>query len=752
MNRKKPVVLAIIGGGLSSLCMVERLLAWAAGDGLAGHRVELNVFDSGGGFGSGTHYTSQSATNHLNRAADQVSFGADDSHEGLVSHLLPATERWTLFQWCRAQYAVTGDERYHVSEQEWVDRNLLGEAAEAIFSFYVERLKALGVGVVLHNGSVNDIEESSRRSFHIEVSDVRKTYTVAADFIILCTGHGSTHFVPGGMEEKFEAHARSGDGARYIDDPYPLESLDPRALEPGSTVGLLGMGLAALDVILKLTAGRGGYFIRSGRRPNSLSYVASGFEPRKIYPFSDSGVFNFARAWNEKMNNRSLFHSPIYFHSRNIEELRQSAGRVVLTPTVGRVNQLDFELHVLPLIILEMALVYYGTLFGREFRTRLVHLMDSRVARFVGRNRLAHETSTEAVAELLDPVLSYAAATSQSISMMLAGPVARYPHDLCKETRAATIAFLKFRFGQDSVTPLLTLDDTDLLKAAVQLSNNASPWGHDASPDAHAFDWQSMIDPLVQTESISGAERAAIAKERFHQDILDAHQGNLSNARKAAIDGVWRDLRSTIRYAVEFAGLTAESHEVFIRKYMRISNRITVGTSLKVMEQIGALIRNGIVDLSVCRAPSIGLDDSKNFLLSAPGDTGSGQTVTTLVNARIPRFHLERMRHPLFQNLLRRGLLRIWSNPSATGADFRPGGIDIAPGSQLAVRANGRVHTRFAVLGPPTEGPLFFRSAAVRPYSQDPLPMYADRLLSHIFCAADQVGTPASEESSMAVS
>src|SRR5256885_9214474 len=37
---------------------------------------------------------------------------------GLVSYILPPSERWTLFQWCQTQYVLTGDERYNEPRSE----------------------------------------------------------------------------------------------------------------------------------------------------------------------------------------------------------------------------------------------------------------------------------------------------------------------------------------------------------------------------------------------------------------------------------------------------------------------------------------------------------------------------------------------------------------------------------------------------------------------------------------------------------
>src|SRR5690606_33022375 len=75
---------------------------------------------------------------------------------------------------------------------------------------------------------------------------------------------------------------------------YPLESLS--SIPPGARVGVRGMGLAAVDVVLMLTVGRGGRFTPS---EDGLAYRASGREPR-ITVWSRHGRAFWPRARNEK--------------------------------------------------------------------------------------------------------------------------------------------------------------------------------------------------------------------------------------------------------------------------------------------------------------------------------------------------------------------------------------------------------------------------------------------------------------------
>jgi hypothetical protein len=89
--------------------------------------------------------------------------------------------------------------------------------------------------------------------------------------------------------------------------------------------------------------------------------------------------------------------------------------------------------------------------------------------------------------------------------------------------------------------------------------------------------------------------------------------------------------------------------------------------------------------------------------------------VDVLVDARVHAFDAERDMAAVYPNLLRRGLVRKWTNPGLDGEpDFVPGGLDLTRGFH-PVRADGRVEERITVLGPPSEGVMYHQIGALRP-------------------------------------
>lgn len=707
MNNSKDVFkIGLIGSGLTGLCVIERILAWVNAGELK--NIELYIFDRRGSFGAGTHYKGQATTNHLNRAAGQVSFGADKSHKRVVKHLINSKWMWTLHSRCREKYKLTGNNKYNINEHSWVDRSVLGEVAEEMFNLYRTELSKLGVNIRCYTTEVIDLIPTEG----INIITEQEVHYI--NFAILCTGHSKQNYEVNLIP--LAQHAITNPTAQFIENIYPIEGKSLDAVKPNTKVAILGMGLASLDAILKLTNGRGGYFKRESEK-NKLEYMASGFEPLKIYPFSRNGIFNYSRPWDYKIENPTLVHEGIFFTHKAISRIRKSRG--------NQKGQIDFERDVLPIMLLEMAIVYYGILYGDELRAKLINNVQKSYDLFCTESvdkiaRLPENWLLKPIEIIIDQIIS-------SIEHIFKDSNSVKHHELYPETFKYALNFQKFRLGDEVSAKFEGKADSEKIKLLQILSDKSSPWEHSSNPQQHRFSWHKITSPLA----LSTKKNLNIKNLSFlAQDIRNAQQGNIMNPTKGSIDAVWRDLRGVLRKTVEFGGLNAESHHRFVEVYIPLINRITVGTSLQVMQKIAALVRCGIVDLSCSVTSTSDIKFVKNGY-SIKGD--KRPIVKTLINARVPRFNINSSQEPLFKAIYAKGLVREWVNKSyKEGKDFASGGIDIAPLNQRAIMKCGIVSHCLAVIGPPTEGPYYFRSAAVRPNSKDLLPIFADRIINSI--------------------
>jgi uncharacterized NAD(P)/FAD-binding protein YdhS len=220
---------------------------------------------------------------------------------------------------------------------------------------------------------------------------------------------------------------------------------------------------------------------------------------------------------------------------------------------------------------------------------------------------------------------------------------------------------------------------------------------------------ESIIDPLRGRRFANHSEFKRFFIEYVVNDLKQAELGNVAGPVKAATD-VIRDTRTSLREAVEFAGLTPSSHQTFNEKYIPMMNRISFGPPRQRNFELLALLNAGVVDLAGGPGSYIVTDQgmAKFAIHTDFGDGRETRYVDALVIARLDTFHPERDRSPLIGNLLARGLIRPYWN----GA-FKPGGIDIDKKGHPITAAGSALPNMWAV-GCLVEGPCFYTHALPR--------------------------------------
>lgn len=698
VNNADSSVLAIIGGGPTCTYAVERLAA-----NFNHYRNELRactiyIFDKTGYFGAGeVHSPAQPKTSFLNRIAGQVCFAADESniHAG---PLLQLSFRPTLHQWCQRKYRETGDKTYNIGAQDWPQRALHGEALTECFNRYIELLKGLeNVTVHLIKDEVVDIQKAAN-TYLVEST---RNGTIRCDHILLATGHSSNRPELSSSINKLVSHANKHKDLRFVNYAYPLDQ-KLHNIDASKTVAVQGLGLTAIDVFLYLTEGRGGRFVTNER--NECVYIPSGQEPRLV-GFSRSGLFTTTRPHNEKEKDiENLEHKGEFLTSHSVDLLRQHRG-------FGRQNKLDFELHLWPIIRLEQAHLYYKTLFGKEFSGFLTSRLQNHFERFLNGDAKFSNCSEQAIAFFESYIDDEVGQLMTIIEVVLGKQYTEqstYPDPI---VQSAIIYYFKFFSGIDFSEELSQYEIGSEIYSIVYQQLN-SPWDHSRCVTEHKYSWENVYQPI---RGVPAGKEYTKALVRFmEEDNKFARQNNLRNPVKALCDGVWRDLRQVLAYAIDDGGLTPESHEIFLSKYMRIHNRLGNGAGTEVMEKMLALIKAGIIDVSIGSHPEITLEEEKGSFSLKSNDGTVRIDVDILVNAKIHEFHATADVMPLYRNMQKRGLIQQWENKYELTPSFRPGGIRLTEQFHPQ-NEHEQVETGITLLGPPTEGKYFFQIGAARP-------------------------------------
>lgn len=172
---------------------------------------------------------------------------------------------------------------------------------------------------------------------------------IVTDAVAYCLGHTERDLDPASAAL---AEAAAREGLVYVPPAFTADA-DLSALPEGGDVVVRGMGLAAVDLVVLLTQGRGGRFDRDA--DGALRYLPSGREPR-LHLGSRRGV---------------------PYRSKVTSVIQGAApAREVLTPEavaalVGSGRPLDFERDAWPLLAGELLHGHYRELFtGHPDRVR----------------------------------------------------------------------------------------------------------------------------------------------------------------------------------------------------------------------------------------------------------------------------------------------------------------------------------------------------------------------------------------------
>ncbi len=343
------VRLVFIGGGPAATMLLERLLASHRRE----HpqlRLDIRLVDPHEPGGGRIWRRQQSSLLKLNSMLEDVAVFTDSSCsvEGPIEPG-PSLAEWVrmvrgglvpLPDWSdpvlEAEIAEIGDRdfptrRLNNAYLGWAYREVLRRAAPTVAVSWQR-----GLAVAVDPVASADGEATAQQRVRLETGE-----ELLADLVVHTLGHNGSAASEASV--RFDAFA-DRHSLRYLAPSFTAE-LDLSDVPAGEHVIVRGMGLAAVDLVVLLTEGRGGRFERDG--DNRLRYLPSGDEP-VIHLGSRRGV-----------PYRSKTTSTIVGDPVELEYL----GAAFHQGLADRVEPLDFERDVWPLICAELITGYYRELF-----------------------------------------------------------------------------------------------------------------------------------------------------------------------------------------------------------------------------------------------------------------------------------------------------------------------------------------------------------------------------------------------------
>jgi len=345
------IQLAIIGAGPRGVGFLERLAAnlpeLAAGVPLVVHLIDPHPPGAGR-----IWRRAQSPLLKLNSMARDVTMFTD--HSSTIDG--PVWPGPSLIEWAEQVRGATIDlelddpdvayEVAHLAADSFPTRRL---QSEYLAWFYRRAVAALPATVVEHEARVIRVDDTDDGGQTV-VLDGGTTLDV--DLVLYALGHTGSAPAP--------QHAALGEfaalhGLLYVAPDYTADA-DTSGIAAGEPVIVRGMGLAAVDLTVLLTEGRGGRFVPSASLPGQLDYLPSGSEPHLLFG-SRRGVPYHSKISSALAAPRP---EPRFFSAAIARELEVSR------------DSLDFRRDVWPLIASELQWGYYHELFvGHPDRVRV---------------------------------------------------------------------------------------------------------------------------------------------------------------------------------------------------------------------------------------------------------------------------------------------------------------------------------------------------------------------------------------------
>lgn len=346
-------VVTLIGCGPRGITLLERLLAVVKISEVKDDLI-INIINSGG-LGYGVHETNQPTSLLVNTVASQITMFTDES----VADAGPISIGPCFFTWAQdAGYKYDELNREYTKKSgrelnpnDYLPRAIFGEYLHWVAEKILQELYQY-CSVRIVDASVLEVNKIQENKFQINLDNGDQLYS---DYVLLATGHSQNELNKREkyLYEKINTFKSANPKLSFIANPYPI-SYTTKIVDSGVTVAIEGFGLTAVDILSELTTGRSGKFVNKGN--GRYLYVKSGLEP-KVVLYSKTGMPFCGRATNQK--GVSGQYKPTFFTYEFIRKIKEEHG-------INATKQLDFENHLLPILIVEMQYCYYLTLLKNK--------------------------------------------------------------------------------------------------------------------------------------------------------------------------------------------------------------------------------------------------------------------------------------------------------------------------------------------------------------------------------------------------
>ncbi|WP_294974868.1 FAD/NAD(P)-binding protein [uncultured Leuconostoc sp.] len=261
----------------------------------------------------------------------------------------------------------------------------------------------------------------------------------------------------------------------------------------------------------------------------------------------------------------------------------------------------------------------------------------------------------------------------------------------------------------DSKDNQLTPNQTENFKKALLTGNQLNETAkHFGLTDIPAFDIELIRNPARDlSETVA---YAAWFLQYLSADIEDAKLGN-KNAPYAGTFDIMRDIRDLVRDVIAQDYFSADDYEKFMRWFKPLDISISVGPPLERVEQLKALIKAGIFEVTAANI-KVSTGDGKFEARDVRGQKFQGNA---LIEARLGPTDMSISSNPLITNLRHSGMFVQPLRTRGDGSTYKLGAINVDPTTFEVIDKSGAIISHLYVYGMPLEGLKWFGTVIPRP-------------------------------------
>lgn len=255
----------------------------------------------------------------------------------------------------------------------------------------------------------------------------------------------------------------------------------------------------------------------------------------------------------------------------------------------------------------------------------------------------------------------------------------------------------------------LTYDQAETLKSALStsadLNDTVKKLGLDNIPK---FDLELIRNPARDLPA--GTNYREWFLQYLEDDIKDARLGNKHAPYAGAFD-ILRDMRDRVRYVVEHDYFSADEYEKFMNQFKPLDTLVSVGPPLERVEQLRALIKAGIFEVT-------GADikvTAENDMFVARDILGQEFYGNALIEARLGAIDIAMSRNPLIVNLRQNGIFVQPVRTRDDGSTYKLGSANVDRRTFEVIDASGSTVSHLYVFGITLEGLKWFTTVIPRP-------------------------------------